>query len=178
MKRINKMIRNCILEIIIVIVLVMASIPVWDSLNMDSVSTVAMYYDNAKNVSLEVSDYSDYILYKAQDEDAIKNIQPIDINVTNNTNSEEDYVLWLTIAKESTLDYHAVKMRLNNAVIKLSDLEFNEDDNYYYFLIEEDNIKADSKNVQIQMWIDTEFEIDITDKYLIFDFENVARQVL
>lgn len=178
MKRINRMIRKTILEIAIVISLVFLSIPLWQSFNLSEYETVAMYYDNISYTDLEVSDYSDYVLYQTTDELAIEHIKPINIKLMNDTNTMENYSLWLVVAKDSTLDYKNIKTNFNNKTLLLNEYVMVEDSEYYYFLLEEGTITAESINTSLLLWIDNNIEDDITDKYISFSIENNPGQVL
>jgi len=177
-KQINKMIRKTILEIAIVISFVFLSIPLWQSFNLKEYETVAMYYDNISYTNLEVSDYSDYVLYQTTDDLALEHIKPIDIALKNDTNTIENYSLWIVISKESTLNYKHIKINYNNETKYLVDYELVEDSNYYYIKLSEGSITAENINTKLIMWIASDIEEDISNKYLSFDIENNPGQVL
>ena len=178
MKIINKMIRRTILEIALVIAFVIISIPIWQSFDLSDVESVAYYYDNIEFTTLEVSDYSDYILYQASDEIAIQNIKPINIKLNNDTNTKEEYNLYIVVDKTSTLDTDLIKINYNGETKLLSELKQLEDESYAYFLLESGTLVSREYESNLLMWIDIEQDDEITDKYLIFDIENIIRQVL
>lgn len=178
MKRINRMIRNTILEIALVISGVFLSIPLWQSFNLGEYETVAYYYDNISYTNLEISDLSDYVLFQTTDDLAINNIKPIDISLSNDTNTIENYSLWMIIDKNSTLNYNNLKICYNNEVSYLNEKKTVEDDKYYYILLDEGNITAEIINSKLQIWIDSNINEDITDRFLSFDIENNPGQVL
>lgn len=178
MKKINKMIRKTILEIALVISFVFLSIPLWQKFNLEEYETVAVYYDNINYTHLEVSDINDYVLYQTSDEIALENVKPININLINDTNTLENYSVWLVIDKQSTLDYQEIKINYNNETSFLSNHKTLEDREYKYILLSEGKIKAENVNSQLLMWIDSNAKSDITNKTLIFDIENNPGQVL
>jgi len=177
-KRINKMIRGTILEIALVISFVFLSIPLWQSFNLNKYASVAYYYDNINYTNLEVSDFSDYILYQTTDELAVEHIKPISINLINDTNTTENYSLWIVINKSSTLDYNYLKINYNGKVSHLNEYKTVENAEYYYILLSEDTITAENINFELQIWIDNTIENDIIDKYLNFDIMNNPGQIL
>ena len=178
MNRINRMIRNTILEIFIVILLVFISIPVWQSFDLKEYEEVAMYYDNNTYTNLTISDLSDYKLYQTTEETALEQIKPIDIYLSNNTNTMENYSIWLVIDKSSTLDYKDIIINYNNETIQLKNIEIIEDEDHYYFMLEEGIIKGEDKRADLIMWISNNIEEDITNKYLSFDILNNPGQIL
>lgn len=177
MKIINRMIRQTIVEIIVVIALVFITIPIWNSFNLEEYASVAMYYENAEYNYLEVSDYSDYKLYQINDLDALENIKPINLRLSN-TYVKDASAVWMVVSKKSTLDYHALKINIDNQTKKLDDLEMVEDENDYYFLLFEGDVSANVVSKDILIWLDIDSDCCITNKYLEFDFKNIQRQIL
>ncbi len=178
MKVINRMIRRTIIEIVVVIAMVLISIPVWKSFDLEKYASVAMYYENMSYNYLDVSDYSDYILYQVNDEDAIKHIKPITLNLSNNSNTLEEYAVWMVVSKNSTLDIRSIKLNLDGLTKKLSDLEMYEDEETYYYLLFDGNLLSNNIIKDIKIWIDIDYPESIENKYLSFEFQNIQRQIL
>lgn len=172
------MIRSTILEIALVISGVFLSIPLWQSFNLDEYETVAMQYDNMSYTDFEISDLSDYTLYQTSDDLAIKHLKTININMNNNSNTKENYNLWMIVDKDSTLDYNYLKINYNNEISYLNEHKTIEDEKYFYILLDEGSIIANNINTELQIWIDSGTKEDITNKYLSFDIENNPGQVL
>lgn len=165
MERINKMIRKTITEIVFVIALVFISIPIWKSFNLEKYESVAMYYDNFEAAPINVTNLDNYVLYKTPDDVAIANIKPIIIEFSNN---KQDYNINLVVDKNSTLNYQNIKIYYNNEVKHLKELNIEEDEYNYYFQLEVNN----NMNKELIMWIDSDSDDDIKDKYLSFDIIN------
>lgn len=178
MKVINRMIRRTIIEIVVIVALVFISVPVWQSFDLSEYASVAMYYDNMGANYLEVSDYSDYKLYQINDLEALDNIKPINLRVSNNTNTVEDYAVWMVVSKSSTLDYKTLKINIDNETKNITELEMLEDESNYYFLLFEGNLSANAISKDVRLWLDIETVEPIANKYLEFDFENIQRQIL
>lgn len=172
------MIRRTVAEIVIVIALVVASIPVWNRLELNDYKEVAMYYDNMESNYLEVSDFSDYVLYQANDIDAMNAVKPINLTIGNELNNNEDYAIWMVVSKNSTVELNSIKISIDNNISKLTELEMYEDETDCYFLLFEGTIKGQLINKDIRLWIDNETKLDILNKHLQFDFRNIARQIL
>lgn len=178
MKIINRMISRTIAEIVIVIALVIASIPVWNRLELNDYKEVAMYYDNMESNYLEVSDFSDYVLHQANDIDAVNSVKPITLTIANEPNKNEEYAVWMIVSKNSTIDLDAIKINIDNDINKLTDLEMYEDETYCYFLLFEGHMSEQFTSKDVQLWIDNETKLDIANKHLQFDFKNIKRQIL
>ena len=145
------MIRHTIIEIIIVIVLVFLSIPVWRSFDLEKYASVAMYYDNMGANYLEVSDFSDYVLYQVNDVDAIESIKPINLRLSNTSNSLEDYAIWMTVSKSSTLDTESIKLRIDNEISYLKD-KINKDKLILKFIMSLKIISMRLKNIFLMVF--------------------------
>ena len=172
------MIRMTILEIVLVVVGVFLSIPLWQSFDLKEYESLAMYYDSISYTNMEVEGIEDYVLYQTSDELAVDNIKPININLTNTGNNNENYSVWLIVSKKSTLDYTKIKIRHENKIAYLNDYKVVEDEAYYYISLNEGAINSNDISFEIQLWIDSEYNEDITNKFLSFDIENNPGQVL
>lgn len=178
MKRINKMIRNTIIEIVVVIAIVFLTIPIWQSFDLSAYETIAANYNYKLNTELEISDLSDYVLYQVSDELAITNIKPINIKLTNNTSISENYSLCLMVSKESTLDYRVIKVKYLNDIKNLSDYQMIEDEEYYYFSLSDGQIGSNVIENELLLWIDSSKDADIDNKSFNFNIINNSGQML
>lgn len=172
------MIRNTIIEIVVVIAIVFMTIPIWQSFDLSDYETIAANYSYKVNTKLELSDLSDYVLYQVNDELATTNIKPINIKLINNTSVSERYNLYLMVSKESTLDYNVIKVKYLNEIKYLSDLEMIEDELNYYFSLSEGQIESGVIENDLLLWIDSSKDADINNKYFNFYIINNTGQLL
>lgn len=170
------MIRNTIIEIVLVVLMVFASIPIWKSFDLEKYVTIAEQGFIESNTVLEVSDYKSDMLYQTSDDNALENIEPINIKLSNQEETEETFTLYFVISKNSTLDYNALKVNYLNKTAKLNELEMLEDEEYYYFELITGEIINDEINFGLILWIDIENDYEIANKGLSFDIINITGQ--
>lgn len=172
------MIRNTIIEIVVVILMVLISIPVWKSFDLTEYETVATTYSNKVYTQIEVSDISDYVLYQVADEVAILNLKPIEITLSNPSSATEEYNLYFVINKNSTLDFKMLKINYNEEIKSLNQILSYEDEEFYYFKLNSGNITNEVIKEEMLVWIDVNQNSDISDKFLNFSVINNVGQLL
>ena len=172
------MIRNTIIEIVVVILMVFVTIPIWKTFDLSDYKTIAEQGYIQKNTIVEVSDYKSNMLFQTSDNIALENIEPINITVNNSSDVEETFNLYFVVSKNSTLEYNAIKVNYLNKTVKLNELKLLEDDQYYYFELVSDKIINDIIEFELILWIDIENDYDIANKQLSFDIINITGQEL
>ena len=172
------MIRRTIIEIVVVIALVFISIPVWKSFDLNKYASVAMYYENEGDNQLEVTGFDNYTLYQTSDKSALTNTKPINLSVRSNSNTNEEYAVWMVVSKKSTLDFDSIRISISEDTKSLTELEMIEDTDEYYFMLFEGNLLDGNISKDVKLWLDIESESDTSNKFLEFDFENIQRQIL
>lgn len=178
MKVISRMIRRTIIEIIVVIAFVFISIPIWKSFNLDNYASVAMYYENNGNNQLEVTGLDNYTLYQTSDKQALANVKPINLSVSNSGKMIDDYAVWMVVSKKSTIDFNSIRISVSDEAHSLTDLEMVEGTDEYYFMLFEGNQTEKCINKEVKLWLDIECKSDNANSILEFDFENIQRQIL
>lgn len=172
------MIRNTIIEIVVVILMVFVTIPIWKTFDLSDYKTIAEQGYIPKNTIVEVSDYKSNMLFQTSDNIALENIEPINITVNNSSDVEETFNLYFVVSKNSTLEYNAIKVNYLNKTVKLNELKLLEDDQYYYFELVSGKIINDIIEFELILWIDIENDYDIANKQLSFDIINITGQEL
>lgn len=171
MKNLNKVIHWKLLEISVVLAFVIISFPLWQQLERKDYLTTAAFYNEAQYSYLEVTQYPYGSMIPVSDEDALKNIKPCKIQVVNNTKTKEDYTLVFKISKESTLDYHVLKIALNQSVSMLDEHYLLEDADHIYFALATDSIQGEKQDYNFMLWMDQNTGNEMQGKTLSFDFE-------
>ena len=129
MKQINKLIFHYICEILIVIILVVVSIPLWKTFDKANMAHIANSYSNMNYLYLNVKRF-------ISDTDSLD-----EIKVINDTNTLRNYKLVMKVDKTIKLD--TVFFEEKN--IDLSKNKYKEDEKYNYYLLTENTLVAGFK---------------------------------
>ena len=140
-------IRRYIIEIIITIVFVIITVPIWDSFTNNS-HILSAY--NSINVVL---DFDGFSMLTNSDKDNYKTIKPSNISIRNITDEKQNYSLYYTYAKKSTIPYDDLFISINDNIYSLNEIKYIEDSDYYYFLIESNDLDGYStRNEETRIW--------------------------
>jgi len=128
MKQINKLIFHYICEILIVIILVGVSIPLWKTFDKANMAHIANSYSNMNYLYLNVKRF-------ISDTDSLD-----EIKVINDTNTLRNYKLVMKVDKNIKND----TILLNNAEYSLNSNKYKNDEKYNYYIIADGNLVADT----------------------------------
>lgn len=134
MKTINKLIIHYICEIVVVILLVGISIPLWKSFDKSNMAHIANSYSNMNYLYLNVKRF-------ISDTDFLD-----EISIVNETNTLRNYKLIMKIDKKLDIK----EIILDNEIKELTSILYKEDENYFYYLIDSGNLVAGSKVYNIE----------------------------
>lgn len=152
MKQINKLIFHYICEILIVIILVVVSIPLWKTFDKANIAHIANSYSNMNYIYLNVKRF-------ISDTDSLD-----EIKVINDTNTLRNYKLVMKVDKTIKLD--TVFFEEKN--IDLSKNKYKEDEKYNYYLLTENTLVAGFKIYNLEF---NELNNGIT--YEIIESKNI-----
>ena len=128
MKQINKLIFHYICEILIVIILVGVSIPLWKTFDKANMAHIANSYSNMNYLYLNVKRF-------ISDTDSLD-----EIKIINDTNTLRNYKLVMKIDKTIKND----SILLNNVEYSLNSNKYKNDEKYNYYIIADGNLVADT----------------------------------
>ncbi|MBE6161028.1 MAG: hypothetical protein E7158_02235 [Firmicutes bacterium] len=119
MKDIDKLIRNYVLEIVVVVIFVIISYPVWKLLDKSEMAKIASSYANMNYLYLDIDKYvSTNDFYDA-------------VTIWNETNTKRGYDLVVKIEKESIDDN--LEVIINDKKYSLNSKKYKEDNKYIYY---------------------------------------------
>lgn len=146
-----------IIEIIFIFIFLVCSLFYCTYLAKVETQSQDMLYEYNQNLKLAIASEGDNnkLLFPMTDNYAINNLDATIINVNNLTNTEVNYCLLLKVRKDSDLDYHILKIKVDNEIKYLKNLYVYEDEDYFYFDIKDSNI-IDANNTSFMMWISDE----------------------
>ena len=170
MKRIDRLIRSLYKEIFLTIIMVLISIPIWLSFDIDELIE-SNKYDNYNYVNYEFLNTPSYTLASVSDEYALKNIETQDLVVYNYTKADAPYSLVLKIDKSSTVVIDSIKLNVNSNINYLKDFASYEDNNYYYYVLDTDHLQGTSQKYALSMWNEKD---SIQDNNSYFNYEFVV----
>ena len=157
MKNINKLIRHYVCEILIVILFVGISIPIWEHFDKSGVSKVANSYSTMDYLYLDIDKYIGY--------DTFADV----VAVVNDTNTNRGYELIVKISKDLVSEDTVVKV--NEETNLLNELKYNEDNEYNYYLIAKGNVVGTKTNYNVE-FDNTDIEYNEVE-YLIIENHDV-----
>ena len=147
----EKSAKYIIIRILIVVVLCIISIPLWFSKGNSLSGVMALNIGN-EAVSLEIDQFKSLIVI--DDARALDIIEPRNITVTNNNSMTESIYLVFLVSKTSSVDYHYVRVSLDDKIYDISKLNMYEDADNYYFVLENINMEASSTlTYKSRIWI-------------------------
>lgn len=167
-KDINKLIIKKIIEIAFMTCFLFVSVFLWKN-NITQVAITA--FQNLSYTNLNIENPIDYSMFPMTDEDALKNLNPCYITVSNETYTMEDYSLVFIVNKSSTLDYHFLHISVNDKVYSLDDLETIENEEEISFILVTDSIVGNLETYAIRLWLNTMAGNEMQNQELIMHFD-------
>jgi len=156
-------------DILITLLIVLVSIPVWLNLDMSAYAMEADAYNNYNYVKYEFLNKVSSSLMTYEDSDALRECETTDILVYNDSNTLDSYSLVLKINKDNDVNLDAIRINVNYDIMNLNEYEFFEDAKCYYYVIDSDDIAASSQKYIVSLW-----NSDITSaNNQYFDYEFV-----
>lgn len=122
---INKNIERYVIKILLTILFILVSVPLWRSLENTSYASVAKYYENYIKLDANINYLDNFY---------DKNNQKIITNLELENDNNKDYLLLLKINKETIKDN--INILINDKINELESIRYDYTDLYDYYLIE------------------------------------------
>lgn len=174
-KSINKLIISKIIEIMFSIAFIVVSIPLITNLNNSNALKEAAAYDKISYNSLKIDNPINYDMYPMTNEDAINNLIPCKLTISNESNTSEKYTLILKISKKSTMDYKYLNISVDNEIYSLEELKYDEDDYNIIFKLEEGILVANNKTYLTKIWLNENANNDQQATTLSYSFDLLKK---
>ena len=150
-------------NIILVIIVVLVSIPLWNNSPSNAGAAIASSF---KNMQVLLSFEGFDTLQNISDDD-FEQLNAKTITLKNATKEAKDYNLVYVYSKKSTVDFKKVKIALDYNVYDLANMKYTEDEDYYYFILDSDKLDAYSSiNIDARIWT-TQIEGTLTSTFII-----------
>ena len=127
---VDKLIRGKIVEIVVVLLMVIISIPVWNSFE-DKISTANIMELDKYNLEFDIR----------------KNTSSDLITINNNYYINKQYKLMIVV--DNKVDENNSKIKINNTIYKLSDFKSEKDRNNKIYILINDFILANTVDYEI-----------------------------
>ena len=171
MKNIDKIIHLKLVEITLMLVIIIISFPLWQKLNLNDVMTTAALYDNARYTYIKVENHSNGPMFPISDEEALTELTPSFLKLTNETNTSEDFTIMMKISKSSSIDYHCLNIAIDHQKQSLKNLYLFDDADNFYFSLKSDQIKGETKEYAFLIWMDATTGNEMMGKTLSYTFD-------
>ncbi len=132
MKSINRSIRNFLLEIILVIIFLISSIPLWEYMGNPTYAKISNHYIHGRADEIVISNRKKYVFSETYEE-AIR--ERNFLLATSYRDNADIYSIYLLL--KAGTNYDDIFFSNGVEVNRLSSLYDNSDDEYIYFKIEE-----------------------------------------
>ena len=164
----ERSINRLIISVTITTLLFFISIPLWNySVAKRSAILASSYGDLA--ISVNIGSFAP--LVAIEDYRAFDYIKSTPISFRNRNGFKKDFELLLLVSKDSTIDYKYIKLAIGEKIYHVKSLEMLEDDDNYYFVINNYSLEAYSEDsIEVRIWIDENIQGSISDKSLTTNF--------
>ncbi|MBE6148381.1 MAG: hypothetical protein E7167_02670 [Firmicutes bacterium] len=152
MKNIINLERKLYKDIVITVLLVILSVPIWLNFGLSASAMTAKNFANYNYIKYEFLNKVSTELGVYSDEEALRKCETQDILVYNDSNTLDNYSLILKVKKNNQTDLTNIKINVNYNVDYLNNYHFYEDAESYYYVIDSDSIVASSQKYVISMW--------------------------
>lgn len=164
----ERSINRLIISVVITTLLFFISIPLWNySVAKRSAILASSYGDLA--ISINIGNFDP--LVAIEDYRAFDYIKPTPISFRNRNSFKKDFELLLLVSKDSTIDYKDLKIAIGEKIYHVKSLEMLEDNDNYYFIINNYSLDAYSEDsIEARIWLDENTQGNITEKTLTTNF--------
>ena len=168
-QRLDALQKAIIWDIVKTIGLVILTIPVWLLMNADGYAEIAAYYDNYNYIETEMLNHPSYKVEKMSDLQGLRTVETQDILVSNYSNTLDSYYLLLSSNDNSD----NIRININNRVYNLKDYEQVNKDGKTYYVLDRNDLVANSQKYNISLWQDEGAEDNAN-----FDFDILVQSSL
>lgn len=164
----ERSINRLIISVTITTLLFFISIPLWNySVAKRSAILASSYGDLAISVNIGTFDP----LVAIEDYRAFDYIQPTKISFRNRNGFQKKFDLLLLVSKDSTVDYKDIKLAIGEKIYHVKSLEMLEDEDNYYFIINNYSLEAYSEDsIEARIWLDENTHAPLSNKSLTTNF--------
>lgn len=168
---INKLIVKKVLEIVFLFFFVFFATFLWRTSGKEYLLASVSGKERLNYTDLQIENPIQYEMYPMRNQEALSRLKPCILTVSNNTYTEESYMLVLRIAKSSSLDYKVLNLSINGVVSSLTDLPRLEETEDYYFVLDQNSMKGSEKKYHVLLWMDASTGNEMQSKSLFMGFE-------
>lgn len=169
-KQINYLITAKVMEIVFVVIFLFLSFFL-----VQNIRNNGIFFEKSSGLELSftgltVENPIDYAMYPMSDLEAMLKLKNTTIVIENNSLTEENFKVLLRISKTSSLDYHALKILVEENIFSLPTIYVGEDEENYNFLVVNDKIKGEKKEYKVKLWLDETTGNEMQNKQMVLSF--------
>lgn len=170
MKKLDRLILKTKINIILTILWIIGCIVFWNNLDISVYEDYAKKSIETPKLSINVEAKNGYILNVIKEEP--KDLETIQLSVSNDTYMKEYYQLALKINKSCV--YDNLNIKINNESYALKDLLIFKDEKYNYFIVGENEIVAEEDLYEVGLFTrKSNFEELMAQDYML-DFVELS----
>ena len=151
----NKSIRGLIFEIIVMVIIIISTFLIFSNGRIDNEREELLSFANSSLDISVVNDSTNKSIKKLNYDNFDDSVDCDILKITNNTSYKTKYNLILRTTKISNIN--AYKIMVNSKIYELSELNYREDANYYYFVIDNFQIYNKQQNITFGIFLNDNY---------------------
>lgn len=164
----DKSIKSLILSVVLTIIIVAISVPLWNYNGMKKGALLANNYGDLE-ISVNIGKFADLIVI--EENRAFDNITPTIISLRNQNDTKRQFEVLFLVNKKSTISYKDLYVSLGDNIYDLNKVVMLEDSENYYFVLESHSLDAyKEEELETRIWIDDDIEKLSDDSSLTTNF--------
>lgn len=157
------------LEIALAVFIIIFGYAIWDNFDLTDYNT-AKYYDNIEYYEIYLEDSKDNISLLTEE----NNVEYTKLYLHNVSEKNNDTLLTFKIDKENIILINNAIIKIENNYYDINKLDYKEDENYYYFIIEDVDFNGyETKEYNVKVLLKEKLENNINE-YLTYEFVTYA----
>lgn len=147
----DKKIKSLIFSVVLTVLIVAISIPLWSSSKGNHGFQMADALSNP-SINVTIGEFPSLIII--EDSRAKDYIAPTTITLKNTQDTQHSFDFLLLIDKKSTIPYMNMHLLIDDTLVSLDKLETIEDDKNIYFILNSYTLKSfEQKELSIRLWL-------------------------
>lgn len=164
----EKKVKRLILSVLITVILVLISVPIWNYSSGRKGSLLASSYGD-QSISVNIGTFPDLIVI--EDDRALDYIKETPVLFRNPNDITKKFDIYYLYDKNSTIDYKDIVVSFDSNIYHLKDLDMIEDNDNYYFKIHTMSLGAYSnRTYNVRIWLDENINTLDEDMVLVSNF--------
>ncbi|HOB25867.1 MAG TPA: hypothetical protein PKG93_01810 [Bacilli bacterium] len=146
-------VRGSIVSIVIAILVIALSIPLWNLSEGKVGASIASSYADM-DISVSFDGFADLLVI---DDSKSNMVDDTVVSLRNPSGSDKKYDFAFAYPKDSTMDYSNIRINYNGTIYNLGEMNYIEKDNYYLFVIDSNTLTSyTNKDYKLKVYLNND----------------------